>query len=76
MSSSHCLGKSRHSRQERVSIRRATVPILANGNRGKSHLKYCTISNEIFQLEAHSLIDAVTAQDYDRGKNEILRLIN
>ncbi len=39
-------------------------------------MKYCTISNEIFQLEAHSLIDAVTAQDYDRGKNEILRLIN
>jgi len=53
MSSSHCLGKSRHSRQERVAIRRATVPILANGNRGKTH----------------GLIDAVNAQEYDRGKN-------
>ncbi|CAF0776876.1 unnamed protein product [Adineta steineri] len=49
MSSSHCLGKSRDSRRERVSIRRATVPNLVNGNR-----------------ETHSLIDAVSAQDYDR----------
>jgi hypothetical protein len=39
MSSSHCLGKSRHARQERISIRRATVSILANGNRGKDNLK-------------------------------------
>jgi hypothetical protein len=38
MSSSHCLGKSRDARRERVSIRRATVPILANGNRGKNNL--------------------------------------
>ncbi|CAF0734571.1 unnamed protein product [Adineta steineri] len=49
MSSSHCLGKSRDSRRERVSIRRATVPNLVNGNR-----------------ETHSLIDSVSAQDYDR----------
>ncbi|CAF0718118.1 unnamed protein product [Adineta steineri] len=49
MSSSHCLGKSRDSRRERVSVRRATVPNLVNGNR-----------------ETHSLIDAVSAQDYDR----------
>ncbi|CAF1407174.1 unnamed protein product [Rotaria sp. Silwood1] len=33
MSSSHCLGKSRDSRRERVSIRRATVSNLANGSR-------------------------------------------
>ena len=38
MSSSHCLGKSRQLRQERVAIRRATVPVLANGDRGRDDL--------------------------------------
>lgn len=33
MSSSHCLGKARDSRRERVSIRRATVPNLVNGSK-------------------------------------------
>lgn len=38
MSSSHCMGKSRDSRRERVSIRRATASILANGSRGKKSI--------------------------------------
>lgn len=38
MSSSHCLGKSRHLRQERVAIRRATASTLANGDRGRDDL--------------------------------------
>jgi len=70
MSSSHCLGKSRHSRQERVSIRRATVPVLANGSRGKGIISTYSIIFEInFILETHYLIDAVNAQDYDRSKD-------
>lgn len=38
MSSSHCLGKSRHSRQERIAERRATASVLTNGNRETHNL--------------------------------------
>jgi len=75
MSSSHCLGKSRHSRQERVAGRRATASRLTNGNRGKTeefHHRCCFMKQMNFDfLEIHSLIDAVNAQDYDRGTNDI-----
>lgn len=75
MSSSHCLGKSRHLRQERVAVRRATVPVLANGDRGRGDL-VIVIDKDCCLLETHSLIDAVNAQNYDRGKQSMSPLFN
>ncbi|CAM2712343.1 unnamed protein product [Rotaria socialis] len=43
MSSSHCLGKVRDSRRDRVSIRRATVPDLANGSR-ETHVLFDAVN--------------------------------
>ena len=69
MSSSHCLGKARDSRRERVSIRRATVSNIVNGSRGEHCLEILFQSKIVFLFsETHSLFDAVNAQDYDRGR--------
>ena len=39
MSSSHCFGKSRNARRERVSTRGATVPNLTDGSQGKLNME-------------------------------------
>ncbi|CAF1443600.1 unnamed protein product [Rotaria sordida] len=68
MSSSHCLGKSRDSRRERVSIRRATVPILSNGNR-ETHSLIDAVNAQDYDRVLDLLqsgVDPCTADKYGR----------
>lgn len=70
MSSSHCLGKARQSRQERLATRRATVPNLSHVERSKfdatENLDEFLL---LLVLEKQNLFDAVNAQEYDQGSS-------